>query len=86
MMSEKTPNYSQYTLYELNSALAHIDREQYSDRVKLIEEAIFNFPSRVSEKKPEKSKDNSLVAKWLIMEFIIWVVVSLFALVWFSIF
>jgi len=85
-MAEKTPNYSQYTLYELNSALAHIDREQYPDRVELIEEAIFNFPSRVSEEKPEKSKDNSFFAMWLRMEFITWVVVSLFVLAWFSIF
>jgi len=58
------PDYSRYSLSELNEALNSIDKDAYPDRVEAINNAIFNYePSNPSaDQKIENHKENGTLA------------------------
>ena len=85
-MVEKVPDYKEYGREELLDVLRNIDRAKYPERAKLAEEALESLPAVESEQ--EERNDNKALTIFAIgsMEIVFWLVISLLAVVGYSIF
>ena len=85
-MDNFEPDYEKYSYKELLDVLAHIDREQFPERLRVVERLISNKENDKNIDDEDNSFNNQFLFGLATGELLIWLIVGVLALLGYSFF